>query len=101
MWGGVLLAAVIAGLILRWLWPRRQQIFGWLRSRSRGLKVAMLGVICLVVLLAVGLGYKSYHFVETDRRFCNGCHIFISSGQAWEQPDTGYYSLGPAVGRQA
>lgn len=95
MRGGVLLAAVIVAHILRWLWPRRQAIFGWLSTRSRGLKAAMLGSVGLVVLLAVGLGYKSYHFVETDRRFCNGCHIFISSGQTWEHPDTGYYSLVP------
>jgi hypothetical protein len=97
MWGGVLLAAAIAGLILRWLWPRRQKVFGWLCTRSRGLKAVMVGGVCLVVLLAVGLGFKSYHFVETDRRFCAGCHIFISSGQAWEQPDTGYYSLVPEL----
>jgi len=97
MWGGVVLAVAILALILRWLWPKRQKIFGWIGSRSRGLKTAMVGCILLIVLLAVGLGYKSYHFVETDRRFCNGCHIFISSGQAWEQPDTGYYSLVPQL----
>jgi len=97
MWGGVLLGAAIVALILRWLWPRRQLIFGWIRTRSRGLKVAMVGALCLIALLAVGLGFKSYHFVETDRRFCAGCHIFISSGQAWEHPDTGYYSLVPQL----
>lgn len=95
MWGGAVLAAGIAALLVRWLWRHRTTLFGWIATRSRGLKLAMVGGAGLAVLLAAGLGYKGYHFVETDRRFCNGCHIFVSSGQTWEHPDTGYYSLVP------
>jgi hypothetical protein len=97
MWGGVLLAAGIVFLVLRWLWPRRAAMRGWITTRSVGIKVAMVAALGLVGLLAAGFGYKSYHFVETDRRFCNGCHIFVSSGQSMEHPDTGFYSMVPRL----
>src|SRR5512147_2090180 len=76
MWGGGVLAAVIAFFLLRWLWPRRQAILTWFRTRSREVKFAMVAGVGVVVVLALGLSYAGYHFVETDKRFCNGCHIF-------------------------
>ena len=97
MWGGVVLGAVIAFVILRWLWPRRQAILHWLATRSQAVKLAMVGSAVLAVMAAAFAGYEGFHFMETDRRFCNGCHIFVPSGQAWVQPDTGYYSLVPKL----
>jgi len=97
MWGGAALAVIVAVLLVRWLWPRRQVAFDWLRTRSTGIKLALIGAAAVAVLLAAGMGYKSYEFVETDRRFCNGCHIFIGSGQAWIRPDSGNYSLVPRL----
>ena len=97
MWGGVLLAAVILFFILRWLWPRRQEVLTWFRTRSREVKFAMFAGVGVLVLLALGVGYAGYHFVETDKRFCNGCHIFVPSGQIWLQPDTGSYTMVPRM----
>ncbi|MEO8636212.1 MAG: hypothetical protein ABI587_13135 [Gemmatimonadales bacterium] len=93
MWGGAILAAVVAFFLVRWCWPRRRAAFGWLRSRSSGVKLVLVGLATTAVLVAAGLGFKSYEFVETDRRFCNGCHIFVASGQAWVESDTGNYTL--------
>lgn len=93
MWGGAIIAVVVAAFLIRWLWPRRAAGFAWLRTRGTGIKLALIGTAAVAVLTAAGLGVKSYEFVETDRRFCNGCHIFVGSGQAWVQPDTGNYSL--------
>lgn len=97
MWGGVVVGLVVAGIILRWLWRRRDAILTWIRTRSRGVKLALVGAAGLAVLAAAGVGYGGYHFVETDRRFCNGCHIFVPGGQTWAHPDTGYYSLVPRL----
>jgi hypothetical protein len=50
----------------------------------------------LFIVAATG-GYAGYHFVETDKRFCNGCHIFVASGQQWIASDTGNYTLVPTL----
>lgn len=93
MWGGVVLGAIVAVLLLRLLWRRRQAIGLWLRTRSTAVKAAMAGGVVLLLTGASALGYRAYDFVERDNRFCNGCHIFVPSGQARVLPDTGYYSL--------
>jgi hypothetical protein len=97
MWGGVAIALVLLFFILRWFWPRRQAAATWLRTRSRNVKFALVGVAGLAVLAALGVGYSSYHFVETDSRFCSGCHIFVPSDQPWVRPDTGWYTLVPRM----
>ena len=41
----------------------------------------------------VGGGLKAYDFMMHDNDFCQGCHIFVPSGQAFVRPDTGTYLL--------
>jgi hypothetical protein len=93
MWGGVVLGAIVAMFILVTAWRRRQRIGLWLRTRSGAVKAAMIGALVLLVAVATGMGYKAYDFVERDNRFCNGCHIFVPSGQVIARPDTGDYTL--------
>lgn len=97
MWGGVLFAAVLLGLVLRWAWPRRAEARSWLVTRSRGIKLALGGGVVIALALAATAGAASYRFVETDKRFCNGCHIFVASGQQWIPSDTGNYTLVPTL----
>lgn len=93
MWGGIVLAAIVAAILLVWLWRRRRPIGTWLRTRSAAGKLALVGGVVVLVLIASGLGYRSYDFVERDNRFCNGCHIFVPSGQVMVRPDSGDYTL--------
>jgi hypothetical protein len=97
MWGGVVVALVVAFFILRWCWPRRTQIATWLRTRSSAAKLALVAVVVAAAGIATSVGYQGYHFVETDKRFCNGCHIFVPSGQALVRPDTGFYTVVPRL----
>jgi hypothetical protein len=97
MWGGVVLGLLVLGILLRWAWPNRKVIGHWLASRSRAGKIGLVGAAGVAVLLAASAGFKSYQFVETDKRFCNGCHIFVSSGQSLAPPDTGYYTVVPKL----
>jgi len=97
MWGGFALAVLVVGSILYWGWPRRHQLMQWVASRSRGLQLTLLGIATVAVLTAAAAGYKSYEFVETDKRFCNGCHIFVGSGQRFVFADTGNYTLVPKL----
>ncbi|HET8634879.1 MAG TPA: cytochrome c3 family protein [Gemmatimonadales bacterium] len=93
MWGGAVLAAIVAVLVARLLWRSRQQIGSWVRSRGLALQLVLAGLAALVLVLAAGMGYRTNQFVQHDNRFCNGCHIFVGSGEAWVLPDTGNYSL--------
>jgi hypothetical protein len=98
MWGGVVLAAIIAFFLLRFLWPRRQAIITWFRTRSRAVTFAMIAGVAVVIGVAGIGGYKANHFVETDKRFCTGCHIFVPSGQVLpEAPDSGSYTVVPLL----
>lgn len=97
MWTGAIIAAAIALVILRWAWRNRQGILRWLATRSATVKFGLVAAAFLAVVGVAGAGYGSYKFVETDKRFCNGCHIFIGSGQKWVVPDTGNYTLVPRL----
>jgi hypothetical protein len=93
MWGGVVVALIVAGILLRMVWVRRQALRAWLTTRSTLAKTGMIAVLALVVLAAAGLGYRAKTFVETDNRFCSGCHIFVATGEPWIPSDTGSYTL--------
>jgi hypothetical protein len=93
MWGGAILAAIVAALIVRLLWRHRQALGFWLRTRPLAAQVGLAALAVLVLVLVAGMGYRTNEFVQHDNRFCNGCHIFVGSGEAWVLPDTGYYSL--------
>jgi hypothetical protein len=93
MWTGAILAGLIGLAIVWWLWGHRQAILTWFRTRDRAVKGAMAaGAIVFVALAAYG-GVKTNNFMMHDKRFCNGCHIFVPSGQLWERADTGNYTL--------
>jgi hypothetical protein len=93
MWTGVALGAVIALVVLWWLWGRRDPILTWFRTRSRGTYAAMGAGAIAALGIATFAGFKSFDFMMNDKRFCNGCHIFVPSGQVWERPDSGDYTL--------
>jgi hypothetical protein len=93
MVGGIVLGAIVATAALAFLWRRRQPAWNWLRTRQRGVKVAMLGGMVAVLLVIFGTGVKTYNFMMHDNDFCAGCHIFVPSGQLFVRPDTGTYLL--------
>ncbi|MEP7325395.1 MAG: hypothetical protein ABI836_05540 [Gemmatimonadota bacterium] len=93
MWGGVVLAAIVAALLLRLLWHRRHAIGLWLHTRSTAVRVSLAALVLVVLLGASATGYRTYDFVQRDNRFCSGCHIFVTSGQVMVRPDSGDYTL--------
>ena len=97
MWGGFILGMAVLVTLIRWGWPRRHALLQWLVTRSREVKLALVGAAAVAVSLAATAGFKAYQFVETDKRFCNGCHIFVPSGHTLTQPDTGYYTVVPKL----
>jgi len=93
MWTGAILGGLIAMAFLWWLWGHRAAILTWFRTRDRGVKAAMGAGAAVFVGLAAFAGVKTNDFMMHDKRFCNGCHIFVPSGQVWERADSGNYTI--------
>jgi len=91
MWGGAVLGIIVALVVLRLLWPLRLKVWG---PRSTGLgKLVFFGGLSAICVVGAFVGAKSFDFVQNDKRFCSGCHIFVPYGQHWVAPDTGFYTV--------
>ena len=93
MWGGAVLAVLVAAGVLWWLRGNIARLFHYLRTRSGAVKGVLGAAVLLIVLGTVAASMKTYDFMMNDKRFCNGCHIFVPSGQVVERPDSGDYTL--------
>ena len=93
MWTGAIIAAVLALGALWWLRGHIKAVARFLTTRSGPVKAVLLGTALLLVVGTVAAGMKSYDFMMNDKRMCNGCHVFVPSGQVIERPDTGDYTL--------
>src|SRR6476660_10306512 len=93
MISGIVLAVVIGVTVLVMLWRRRRTIWTWLSTRDRGVKLALGGALAAILLLIVAGGLKTTNYMLHDNNVCQGCHIFVPSGQLFVHPDTGTYLL--------
>jgi len=93
MISGIVLGAVVAGMVLWYLWKHRHALWTWLTTRSRGTKLLMASTVGVFLLAAAGVGYRVNDYMEHDNDFCRGCHVFIPAGQPFVRPDTGSYLI--------
>jgi len=70
-----LVGAAIAAWILLYLWSKRAAIIGWLTTRSRGVKLALAGVVAVVVVLFAAFGLVSWNYMMHNNDFCVSCHV--------------------------
>lgn len=77
-----LIAAVVAGAVLWTAWKRRGALWTWLRTRPRGVSIAIFATIGFVVLASAGFGAVSWNFMQHDNRFCVSCHVMTPAFQA-------------------
>ena len=93
MWSGAIVAAALGLATLWWLRGHIKDVVRYLATRSTAVKAALGAGVLLAVLGVVAAGMKSYDFMMNDPRMCNGCHVFVPSGQVVERPDSGDYTL--------
>jgi hypothetical protein len=93
MAGGIILGGIVGVVLLVWLWRRRGAIWAWLVGRNRAIKLSLAAAVIAVLAAAAVSGLTTYNFMMHDNRFCQGCHIFVPSGQVFVKPDTGTYLL--------
>jgi hypothetical protein len=75
----VVIGAIAAVVLLVFLWKRRQALWAWLTTRSRGAKIALASSAALVLVAVAGVGLYGFHYMEHDNDFCTGCHVMAPS----------------------
>jgi len=93
MWSGAILAALLALGALWWLRGHIKAVASYIRSRSGAVKAVLGAAVLLAIFGVVAGSLKTYDFMMNDKRMCNGCHVFVPSGQVIERPDSGDYTL--------
>ena len=93
MWGGVILGVALFAWLAWWFRAHIKAVALWLRTRTGLGKIVLLATVVLLVVGVTAAGVKSYDFMMNDKRMCNGCHVFVPSGQVIERPDSGDYTL--------
>ena len=73
--GGFFVGLAVAAWVAVYLWRRRMLIMTWVRTRQRGVKIALLAGAAVLVLSAAGFGAVSWNYMQHDNGFCTGCHI--------------------------
>ncbi len=96
MWGGVVLASLLALAILWWLWRRIPAIRAGVARRPELKALIPIGIVAGIVAVAAS-GHQGYHFMHTDKRFCTGCHVFVPAGHAMVAPGPGDFKLVSAL----
>jgi hypothetical protein len=93
MISGIVIGAVVAVVVLRFLWKHRKDIWTWLVTRSRGTKILMASTVGVFLVAVLGVAYKANDYMEHNNNFCRGCHVFVPAGQPFVRPDTGTYLI--------
>lgn len=85
---GVFIGAAVAFALLVVMWRRRARILAWFAAKSRGWKLGFAAIV-LVALGGVGFaGWKSWHFMMHDNRFCSGCHVMKTPFQRFASAES-------------
>ena len=79
-WGGIIVAAIVALIVLRIMYMRRAEISAWLAQRSSAYKMGLAALAAVMLLGAGGVGYAGNHYMQHNNDFCVGCHVM---GDAW------------------
>ncbi len=76
MWAVGLVVIVVGGTwALRSLWINRRGIRAWLVSRDRGVKIAMVTGLVVVLGTVAVTGTASWNYMQHDNDFCSACHV--------------------------
>jgi nitrate/TMAO reductase-like tetraheme cytochrome c subunit len=68
-------AGVLFVALLVWVWLRRAALIGWMRTRSRGWKIALAGLSVLILNGAASFSLASWKYTQHSNDFCIACHV--------------------------
>ncbi len=84
--GGVVVGAIVAAFVLRYLFLRRRAIGAWLVSRGRSLQWALAAAALVLLVGAGSIGAVSWRYIQHDNGFCTGCHVMSPAFQRFSDP---------------
>lgn len=73
--GGVVVGAIVAALVLWFLFTRRVAIRGWLATRTSDVKLALAAIAVVLVAGVAAMGTVTWNYTQHSNDFCVGCHI--------------------------
>ena len=91
--GGVVLGVLVAILLLRFLFVRRRRILEWLRTRSRGAKIALGAMALVMVAGAATFGAATWNYTQHSNDFCTGCHVMKPAFQKFSDAENKHAEL--------
>ena len=77
--GGFFLGLAVAAWLAVYLWRRRFQIIGWIKTRQRNVKIALLAVAAVVVLSAAGFGGLQAGATSDDGKGAASARVWTGS----------------------
>lgn len=82
---GVLIGVPV-GIIVVWqAWKHRRQLWAWWLARPTPVKLALVGTVAVVGVIAGGTGLYGYNYMMHDNDFCQSCHVM---DKAWNRFQT-------------
>ncbi len=78
----ITLIVATVGTVAWHAWKRRVALWAWTRTRSRGVTVALIAGVAIVVLGSAGAGVGTWNFMQHDNRFCVSCHVMTPAFNA-------------------
>jgi hypothetical protein len=85
--GGAVLALLVGGWLVYWLWKRRADLWRWIRTRQTAIQVALGIVVAGVILAAGAFARVSWNYTQHSNEFCTACHIMADPFQRFEQSE--------------
>ncbi len=83
LWLGLMAVAAVVAVVVLWhAWKRRVALWTWVRTRPRGVTIALFGTLGFLVLASAAFGVVSWNYVQHDNRFCSSCHVMTPAFQA-------------------
>jgi hypothetical protein len=91
--GGVVLGALVAAFVLRFLFLNQSAIRAWLTSRSSTVKVALAAVALLLIVTVGGMGAVTWNHTQHSNDFCTGCHVMNPAFQRFSSAENKHAEL--------
>ena len=73
--GGVIVGAIVALFLARFLLVHRSGILDWVASRERRVKAGLVVGVVVLVTAAGAIGRATWDYTQHDNDFCTGCHV--------------------------
>ena len=76
---GAIAGAVLAVVLLRFVWKNRLAATDWLRKRSRGLQIAAIVSASVAIIIVSFAGVAGIDYTQHSNDFCQSCHVMDSA----------------------